>query len=205
MASLARCRIQRTGWRPADLRHQQECLMASPITAIAGVGMAASAVGGILGGIGAKQSGQANAAAYRYKAGVALLNKQINEQNASWATQAGGAKAEVEGLKSKQQIGETKVVQSASGFDVNSGNNEKVRETQTDVAQYDQNVIRWDAAKTAYGYETKATTDVAEAHLDQMAASQAEEAGELGMWGSFISGAGNVAGKWMQEIGRAHV
>jgi len=172
--------------------------MASPITAIAGVGMAASAVGGILGGIGAKQSGQANAAAYRYKAGVALLNKQINEQNASWATQAGGAKAEVEGLKSREAIASTKVVQSASGFDVNSGSNERVRETQTDVAQYDQNVINWDAAKTAWGYETRATTDVAEANLDQMAARTSEEAGTLGMWGSFISGAGNVAGKWMQ-------
>jgi len=85
-----------------------------------------------------------------------------------------------------------------AGFDVNTGSNERVRETQTDVAQYDQNVIRWDAAKTSYGYETKATTDVAEANLDKMAASQSEEAGTLGMWGSFISGAGNVAGKWMQ-------
>jgi len=82
---------------PTDLHHQQERLMASPITAIAGVGMAASAVGGILGGIGAKQSGQANAAAYRYKAGVALLNKQINEQNASWATQAEGPRPRLKG------------------------------------------------------------------------------------------------------------
>ncbi len=172
--------------------------MADPITLMAVGTMAATAGGAIVGGIGAEKSGQANAATYRYKAGVALLNKQINEQNASWATQAGGAKAEVEGLKSKQQIGETKVVQSASGFDVNSGNNEKVRETQTDVAKYDQNVIRWDAAKAAYGYETKSTTDVAESHLDQMAASQSEEAGFLGMMGSFISGAGNVAGKWME-------
>jgi len=31
-----------------------------------------------------------------------------------------------------------------------------------------------------------------------MAASQLKKAGTLGMWGSFISGAGNVAGKWMQ-------
>ena len=172
--------------------------MVSPITAIAGAGMAASAVGGILGGIGAQKTGQANAAAYRYKAGVALLNKQINEQNASWAIQSGDTKAQVEGMKSREAIASTKVVQSGSGFDVNSGSNERVRDTQTDVAQFDQNVIRWDAAKTAYGYETKATTDVAEANLDQMAASQAEEAGTLGMWGSFISGAGNVGGKWMQ-------
>src|SRR5712664_13396 len=172
--------------------------MVDPITASVGIGMAASAAGGILGGIGAKQSGEANAAAYHYKAGVALINKQINEQNASWATQAGGTKAMISGLKSRQQIASTKVVQSGSGFDVNSGSNERVRDTQTDVAQYDQNVISWDAAKTAWGYETKATTDVAEANLDQMAAKTSEEAGTLGMWGSFISGAGNVAGKWMQ-------
>jgi hypothetical protein len=172
--------------------------MADPITIMAVGSMAATAGGAVLGGIGAEKTGQANAAAYRYKAGVALLNKQINEQNASWATQAGEAKAQVEGLKSREAIASTKVVQSGSGFDVNSGSNERVRETQIDVAQYDQNVIRWDAAKTAWGYETKATTDVAEANLDQMAAKTSEEAGTLGMWGSFISGAGNVAGKWMQ-------
>jgi len=169
--------------------------MTDPVTI--GV-MAATAGGAIISGIGAQKTGQANAAAYHYKAGVALLNKQINEQNASWAIQSGDTKAQVEGMKSREAIASTKVVQSGSGFDVNSGSNERVRDTQTDVAQFDQNVIRWDAAKTAYGYETKATTDVAEANLDQMAARTSEEAGELGMWGSFISGAGNVAGKWMQ-------
>jgi len=51
----------------------------------------------IIVGIGAEKTGQANAAAYRYKAGVALLNKQINEQNASWATQAGEAKPKLKG------------------------------------------------------------------------------------------------------------
>jgi len=51
---------------------------------------------------------------------VALLNTQINEQNASLARRLEG-KAEVEGLKSREAIASTKVVQSASGFDVNSG------------------------------------------------------------------------------------
>ena len=172
--------------------------MVDPITAVAGVGMAASAAGGIIGGIGAKQSGEAQASAYRYKAGVALINKQINEQNASWATQAGDVKAELSGLKSKSQIADTKVIQSASGFDVNSGSNKAVRDTQESVAQFDQNVIRWDASKTSWGYETKATTDLAEANLDKMAAESAHEAADIGMLSSFISGAGNVAGKWMQ-------
>lgn len=172
--------------------------MVDPITATAAVSMAATAGGAILGGIGAKESGEANAAAYRYKAGVALINKQINEQNASWAIQAGDTKAEITGLKAKSQIAETKVVQSASGFDVNSGSNQRVRDTQESVAQFDQNVIRWDAAKTAWGYESKATTDVAESNLDQMAAESAHQGADIAMYGSFISGAGNVAGKWMQ-------
>ncbi len=166
-----------------------------PVTAVT---LAATAGGAVIGGIGAEKSGQANAAAYRYNAGVALINKQINEQNASWATQVGDTKAMLSGLKSREAIASTKVVQSASGFDVNSGSNERVRDTQTNVAQFDQNVIRWDAAKTSWGYESKSTTDVAESNLDKMAASQSEEAGFLGMMGSFISGAGNVAGKWMQ-------
>src|SRR6266567_3913509 len=140
-----------------------------PVTASA---LAATVGGAVIGGIGAEQSGQANAAAYRYKAGVALINKQINEQNASWATQAGDTKAMLSGLKSREAIASQKVVQSASGFDVNSGSNERVRETQTNVAQFDQNVIRWDAAKTAWGYESKSTTDVAESNLDKMAADQ---------------------------------
>jgi len=58
---------------------------------------------------------------YRYKAGVALLNKQINEQNASWATQAGGAKAQVEGMKSREAIASTKVVRPPPVLTFNSG------------------------------------------------------------------------------------
>lgn len=171
--------------------------MADPVTAIAVVGMGASAAGGIVSGIGAKESADAQASAYRYKAGVALLNKQINDQNANWALEAGEAQAVTSGMKSHQQIGETKVVQAASGFDVNSGTGEKVRQDQSSIADYNQNVIRWDAAKTSYGYETKATMDVAEAQLDQTAASQSEEAGTIAEIGSFLNAGGQVASKWM--------
>src|SRR5258707_8988048 len=126
--------------------------MADPITLVAAGSMAASAAGGIVQGIGAKASGDAQAAAYRYKAGVALLNKQINEQNAAWSLEAGGIKGEEEGLRAGQEIGQTKVVQAASGIDVNTGSAEAVRDTQTKVAQFDQNVISWDASKTAWGF-----------------------------------------------------
>jgi len=166
--------------------------------AIVGGVMGATAIGGLLTGIGQADSANAQAAAYRYKSGVALLNKQINEQNANWATQAGDLQAQESGMKSRQEIGETKVVQSASGFDVNTGTNEKVREDQSSIAAFNQNVIRWDAAKTSYGYETKAVMDTAESNLDQMAASSTEKAGQIEMFGSFLNAAGSVGGKWMQ-------
>lgn len=170
--------------------------MAGP--AVAGTVMAGTLVGGIIQGIGADQSAQAQAAASTYRAGVAQLNRQINQQNAAWAIEAGGTQAEVSGLKSRSEIAQTKVAQAASGFDVNTGTSEKVREDQSSIAAFDQNVIRWDAAKTAYGYETKATMDVAESQLDLASAAQEREAGQLAMLGSFINAGTSVSSKWMQ-------
>lgn len=160
--------------------------------------MVGTAIGGAVGGLGAKESADAAAGAARYKAGVALINKQVSEQNASWALQAGEAQAEGKGLQARQQIAQEKVVQSGSGFDVNSGTGEKVRSDMSTVAAYDQNVIKWDASKTAYGYEVKAATDTAEANLDQMTAQQDETAGTISEIGSFINAGSSVASKWSQ-------
>lgn len=66
------------------------------------------------------------------------------------------------------------------------------------VSSFDQNVIRWDASKTAYGYETKAMTSVAESRLDTMAAEQSETAGTISEIGSFINAGTSVASKWSQ-------
>jgi hypothetical protein len=169
--------------------------MADPIT----IGAAAATAGGaIVSGIGQLTAGAASAATSKYKAGVALLNKQINQQNASWALEEGDIKGEEAGLKAGQEIGQTKAVQAASGLDVNSGSNAAVRDTQQKVASFDQNVIAWDAAKTSYGFETKAMTDTAEANLDVMAAGTEQTAGTIGAIGSFLGGASSVASKWKQ-------
>lgn len=172
--------------------------MADPISITAGIGMAASAGGGILGAIGSQAQGAANAAMYRYKSGVALINQQINKQNASWALQSGDISAEEKGLKGGQQIALTEVEQAASGFDVNTGSGSRVRGSQVAASQFDQELIRWDAAKTAYGYETKAATDVAESQMDLQAASQSQKAGWLGAMSSILGGVSSVASKWSQ-------
>ena len=169
--------------------------MASPV-GMASMGL--QAVGGIVSGIGAMQSADASAKAYRYKAQVAQFNKQINEQNARWALDAGETSAAESGMKSRQDIANTKVVQAASGFDVGGGTNEAVRDTQQEVAAFDQNVIRWDAKKTSFGYSVKAQTDEAESAIDLASADNAERAGKFAMVSSFLGAGSSVASKWSQ-------
>ena len=48
--------------------------MADPVSIGASMGL--TAIGGLISGMGAKEAGDAQASAYRYKAGVALINKQ---------------------------------------------------------------------------------------------------------------------------------
>lgn len=172
--------------------------MAIPTAAIGAVGIGSSLIGGIIGARGAAESASAQATASTYKAGVALLNRQINLQNANWALESGEVQGMESGLRARSQIGQTKVVQAASSLDVNSGTAKAVRDTQTDVASYDQNVIKFDAAKTAYGYESKATMDEAQSHLDTMAADTELEAGKINMLTSFINAGSSVSSKWMQ-------
>lgn len=163
-----------------------------------GIGIGSSILSGIVGGIGASTSADATASAYTYKAGIAKLNADIASQNAAWAINAGGAKSVQYGLKAGQAIADTKVIQARSGLDVNSGSSVAVRDTQSDVAKYDQGIIRADAAHTAYGYEVEGEKDKAEASMDLASADNAQKAGKLGVLSSILGAGSSVASKWSQ-------
>jgi hypothetical protein len=171
--------------------------MASPAI-LGGIGIAGSAAGGILGAFGAKSSGDATAAMYQYKAGMAAINKQISDQNQQWALQSGGVQAELSGLKSAQEIGGTKVAQSAGGLDVNSGSPAATRGEQIKAAQFDQETIAWNAQKTAYGFAVKGAEATAEGTMDTMAASNAKTAGDINALSSILGGVSSVSSKWLQ-------
>lgn len=162
------------------------------------VSVGTTLLSGAVSGAGALATSGASADAFNFKAGIATLNSQINKQNAAWAINSGAIKAANYGLKAGQEIADTKVTQAASGLDVNSGSKEAIRDNMTDVAKYDQNTIRTDAAHTAYGYETKAAADKAEASLDIASANNAGKAGKLGVLSSIIGTASSVASKWTQ-------
>lgn len=171
--------------------------MADPGT-MGAISIGSSVIGSVLGAEGARESAEATARSYEYKAALALMNKRINLQNATWSREAGETNAMRSGFKSRQEIGGTKVAQSASGFDLNTGSAEAVRETQGEVAKFDQDMIRYDASKTAYGYEMKAKANEMEANAMLSAAQSARSAGRRSVAASILGGATSVAGKWSQ-------
>lgn len=171
--------------------------MADPAT-IAMVGMGASAAQGIVGAFGSIFSGNAQANMYQYQAGVARINETIARQNAAWERQAGEAQALEEGLKGRQVSGRIVTAQSGSGFDVRSGTNVKVQQSQSEINQYDQNVIRANAAHRAYSYEVEAVGKEAEARADEYASSYARTAGYIGAVSSILGGASSVSSKYLQ-------
>lgn len=162
------------------------------------VGLGASLAGGMLSAFGATQQGAAQQQMYNYRAQVARINADINRQNASWAREKGETEAMQYGLKAAQQRGAIKVAQAASNLDVTSGSAVDVQRSQEKIKDLDTAMIRSNAAKIAYDYETKATMDENQAKLDVMAGDYAKKAGDLKMWESIIGTASTVSSKWQQ-------
>src|SRR5262252_10255297 len=169
--------------------------MADPITAI---GLGSSIAGGITGAIGSVTQGNANAAMYNYQANLALVNAQIAKQNAAYELALGETQAQMSGMKTRAVISQTRATQGAGGLDVNSGTNVKVRESELQVGQFDEAMIRNNASRRAYGQEIQAFEDTAQSQLDQYAASNAKTAGEIGAASSILGGVGSFASKWTQ-------
>lgn len=152
--------------------------------AIASVGMGSSAAGGVLNFIGAGQKAQAESSMYKYKAAIALKNRD-------YALQAGENEAMRFGLKSQQQQGAIRAQQGASGVSVNSGSAVDVQRSAADLARMDMATIRANAAREAFGYESQAK-------MYSRAAKDTQRAGILAQMGSLVSGVSSVSSKWLE-------
>lgn len=158
------------------------------------ISMGASALGGIVGAIGAKEKGEAESAslrlqgqakgdqydaqarAYTYKAGVAEMNRRLKLQDADYARWAGESEAVVSGSKTKFAESTAKAKQSGSGLEVDFGSPNAVRDSILQVGRFDQSMIRNNAARKAYGYEVEAAGQQAEKTLDEMSADSSKKA-----------------------------
>lgn len=176
--------------------------MADPSTLASSVG-GSSGVGGPLlkMGFGVLSSlGEAKSKAnmYLYQAGLAKINADIAKQNAEYERNVGEVEAQHSGLQTKAAIGQTRAIQGASGVDVNSGSAARVQSSEREIGWNNQQVIRANAARRAYGYEVEAMSDTAQAQMATAAAKDAKRAGVIGAIGTIIGGAASVSDKWAQ-------
>ena len=114
-------------------------------TAIGAIGLGSSVAGGILSAFGAKRSADAQAQMYSYQAQVARYNAQIDQQNSSYALKVGEQQTTNYALKARQQEGQIRAAQGASGVDVNSGSSTVVQQSQRKIAGMDMDTIRANA------------------------------------------------------------
>lgn len=164
-------------------------LAASAASAVAGAGMAA---------MSAVSQGHAQAANARYQAEVAANNVTIAKQNASMATQQGEAAATQRELKTRANVGAIKAAQAANGIDVNTGSAVDVRSGAEENGQLSALVIKSDAARQAFGYQTQGSNFEAQSGIDTAMGKQAETAGDLGAVGSVVGGASNLTGQYLK-------
>lgn len=167
-------------------------------TAVGAVGLGASLAGGLLSAYGNQQQGAAQQQMYNYKAQVSKINADIDRQNAAWSRQKGDTEAGQYGMKAAQRAGNIRTAQAASGIDINSGSAKAVQDSQAKITATDLSMIRANAGKIAYDYETKAVMDENQAELDIMSGKNAKKSGDLAALGSIIGSVGSVSSKWMQ-------
>jgi len=159
--------------------------------------LVASAASGAVGAFGAKQTADANAAAYNYKAAVANNNAIIAKRNAEYATQVGAVQAQTQDLKTKNLVATQLATQASSGIDVGTGTAVNVRESAAALGHLDTLTILANAAKNASGFKAQGMNFEAEAGLDKAAAENAERAGNINIATSLLGSAGSFSDKWM--------
>lgn len=167
-------------------------------TAAANTGIGATAGGGLLASIGSIFSGISQKNMYDYQAQVSRINSQIDQQNSEYSLNQGEQQATITGLKGAQQFGAIRANQGASNIDVNSGSTVNVQNSQKQITAMDLTTIRQNAAKTAYDWQVKSTSDLNQAGLYDKAGSNAETAGFLGAASSILGTVGSVSSKWLQ-------
>lgn len=169
--------------------------MADPAT-LAIIGMGTGAAGSIIQGIGAQGQGASQAAMFNYQAGTAQISAQLAKQDANYATAAGEVEAQQSGMRTRSEVGQTRAAFGASN--VTGGSQDAVLKSEHDIGVENEELIRSNAAKRAYGFNVEAAKDTAQSSVYANAASTSKTAGTLGMISSLIGGASNVSSKWLQ-------
>lgn len=169
----------------------------TPGSSASGAGGIFNAVGDVLGGF--SEAGQLNA-----KAQIARNNAIISRQNAAQAAAAGEVRAETQGLRNRAQMGALKAGQAASGVDVNTGSAADVQASAAMIGAHDMAMIRSNAARQAYGYQTEALGQEQQSKMYRKGAKIAPWEGAFNAVGSLLGASSNISNStaaWEQAAG----
>ncbi|MBF0561097.1 MAG: hypothetical protein HQL37_03565 [Alphaproteobacteria bacterium] len=167
---------------------------------IAGASLALSAIGTGMSAMGQVNQANAQSQAAAYQAQVARNNQIIADQNAKVALDAGRVQEQNQRLKTAALIGSQRAAIAGSGLDANTGSAVDLQSDAAMLGEQDARTIYQNAKLKAYGYETQASSQGAQAGLLDTQAANAQSAGTLGVMTSLISGASTVSDKWSKWI-----
>ena len=142
--------------------------------------------------LGSIQQGVAASKADKYNAQVATQNAALAKQNAAWEGAIGESDVGLQGLKTRQDVGDIKAAIAGHGVDVNTGSAKAVQNSAAELGKLSAMNIRSQAARQAYGFETQATGFQNESALDKSKAGNDLIAG--------LQGAGAAASKGANEL-----
>lgn len=166
---------------------------------IAALSLIATGVGAAVSAYGSHEQGVAESNAAAYQSQVARNNQVIANQNAQAALQTGQQQEAAKREQTAQMIGQQRAAVAGSGIDPNSGSSQRIQGDTAAIGALDESVIRNNAARTAYGYQTQGMDFGAQAGLLQSESSSAASAGELSAFGSIVGGAASVSSKWLTQ------
>lgn len=159
-------------------------------------GTALSAVGGVTGAIGAKQTADAQAEAAKYNAAVQAQNATQANANANIAAQSGEAQFGIQSQRGRANVGAILAEQGASGIDPYTGSARSVRQSASDLSQLNALTVRSNAIRTAYGYQTEGASEKGQSQVSSAEASNEKKAGDINAASTFLGGVGSATDKY---------
>ena len=165
-----------------------------------GGSMIDTAISGGLQAYGQIFEGEAQAKAYQYNQAVATQNAHTALENANLVAESGTAQAAMVQMHNRQASGQIEAQQSASGLDVNTGSAVDVKSSQREIGVTDAYNSRIAAIREAYGYQTKAVNEQAEAAMDKYEGQVSEEAGYIGAAGTIMGTLGKESDEYGQYL-----
>lgn len=169
-------------------------------------GTALSAIGGVTGAIGAKQTADAQAKSAEYNAAVQAQNATQANRNADIAAQSGEAQFGIQSQRGRANVGSILAEQGASGIDPYTGSAKSVRQSAADLSQLNALTVRSNAIRTAYGYQTEGASEKGQSQVSLSEASNEKKAGSINAASTFLGGVGSAADKfsnWQLTSGKS--